>query len=415
MQFWQLIELAGRGGEKMYLYKWTGKDRFGNTTRGTMYAADKKKVGFYIQKNIGYVTGIERIYSWRERLSFFEAAHANKGERAIFFRELATLLKSGLTLIKSLELMKDRNNEHMANICLKVINVLNKGNSLSEALKRLPEDFSFTSAQIIAAGEECGQLEEVLVELADYYEGEVALKQFLKKTAITPSLVILAALSTLVLYVLKVLPTFVGLYENLDIELSPSLTLLLGVCRSIDTYMGLWASVFLFCFVIIYKKRGKIKENLQHIPFIDQCLHELMESRYCKILAMLLRSGVALPLALVTAADTLNNKSLKAAAVFMSKDVIKGIDLSQAAAMKSELFSPVTIEFINVGENSGNLAEMLAKASKILERKLQNHLDNLKEMLFPALTLFLAFFIGLIILTVMSPMFSLISNMPEYN
>ncbi|MEG1160371.1 MAG: type II secretion system F family protein, partial [Acidaminococcaceae bacterium] len=126
-------------------------------------------------------------------------------------------------------------------------------------------------------------------------------------------------------------------------------------------------------------------------------------------------SGIALPLALTAAATTLQAPPLVAVSAAVSTAVVRGVSLTRAAELNSELFSATSIEFIQIGEGSGQLVAMLLEAAKIIEQELQAKLKDVKALLEPLLLVVIALLVGAIIFLIASPMFELIKVMPEYN
>ena len=140
----------------------------------------------------------------------------------------------------------------------------------------------------------------------------------------------------------------------------------------------------------------------------------MMEQRYCRILSIMLTSGMAVPLALTAAAEALQSREMMQKSLMASNAVIRGTSISQAVALNSELFSDTSIEFISIGEESGSLPEMLWEASLVADDELQTRLKALKVMIEPILLLLVSLLVGCVLFSVASPMVGIISDMPEY-
>ena len=400
----------------MNVYRWCARDKRGKKFCGELRAGSEEEVAEFIRSNYGYVTKIERIRHWKEIYADFNSGKyaINDALRESFFRQLAALLDSGISLIKGLEMIKLKSRGGTYEIASSLIKNLNRGLSLAAAMNKQKNIFTPASVKIIEAGENSGSLSILLDELADYYKNQSELKSFVKNACIYPCIVVSLTACTFIFFVFKVLPMFVELYSSFGIEKTSFLKLIDFIGSSIKYFRWEAASFFLFFLGIIYCQRGRIKEGCFKLPVLSGCYRKMMEIRYCRILSIMLKSGIAIPIALTAAAEALQSREMNEKSSMASYAVTRGARISQAIALNGELLSETSIEFISIGEDSGKLPEMLLEAAEAIDNELQAKIKNLKASIEPILLIIIALLVGCVIFSVASPMMGLISGMPEY-
>ncbi len=400
----------------MSVYRWRARDKRGEKFCGELRAGGEKEVADFIQSNYGYVTKIEEVKHWSNLDLGLKMTNSefNDGNREKFFRQLTELLDSGMPLLKGLELMQAKSKGRMFEICNSLRIGLNKGLSLAGAMRKQKDDFTAASVRIIEAGEDSGSLSVLLDELADYYKHQNELKRFARNACIYPCIVVTLTVCTSIFFACKVLPLFMGLYSSLGIEQTPVLKMIGFVLEEIERYRWEAACFFLFFLGEIYCQREQIKEGCLRLPVLKGCYREMMEIRYCRVLSIMLKSGIAIPVALTAAAEALQSREMNEKSIMASFAVTRGASISQAVALNGELFSDTSIEFISVGEESGSLPEMLLQAADVVDEELQAQLKNLKEVMEPMLLLLISLLVGCVIYSMASPMFGLIAGMPDY-
>ena len=400
----------------MGVYRWRARDTKGMKFCGELRAGGEKEVAEFIQANYGYVTGIKEI---RKRKLFIKRkirgrTKLNDSARESFFRQLSTLLKSGLPLLKGLDLIRQKSTGPMLEVTKSMILSLNEGRSLAEAMRVPKGAFTQTTLKIVEAGENSGSLSILLDELADYYKNQNEMRRFIRNACIYPCIVVSLTACTFIFFVFKVLPMFVELYSSFGIEKTSFLKLIDFIGSSIKYFRWEAASFFLFFLGIIYCQRGRIKEGCFKLPVLSGCYRKMMEIRYCRILSIMLKSGIAIPIALTAAAEALQSREMNEKSSMASYAVTRGARISQAIALNGELLSETSIEFISIGEDSGKLPEMLLEAADAIDNELQAKIKNLKASIEPILLIIIALLVGCVIFSVASPMMGLISGMPEY-
>jgi Type II secretory pathway, component PulF len=409
-----LLYPSWQGGEYLQLYRWRARNKSGKIFTGRLLASSDREVAEYVQGQHGYVTQIQPINNWYNLSKTLYAKKINNKNKESFFRQLATLLNSGMTLLRALELIRGKSTGDVAEVCAFIEKDLYKGMSFSMSMRKLPNIFSQTAVQIIEAGETSGKLAELFLQLADFYHKELETKRFLANACIYPWIVLVFVFITFYYFIWKVVPLFLELYAAMQVEPTVFLSGLTFLGKLLDNFHWQAVGIFLLLGWRLYFWRDKLQIWGLRLPVIKSCYHDLLEIRYCRVISIMLASGISLPLAITAAGETLPIILLRQQSERLSREVLRGIPFSKAAAFCSEIFGTTSLEFIAVGEESGSLTEMLIEAADITEKDLQAKLKDLKAIVEPALLAIIALLVGCVILAITSPIFSLITQLPDY-
>ena len=395
----------------MQLYRWRARSMAGKLYQGSYLADSKQEVAAFLHENYDYITGIEEVQSFTVKISrLFNSGKVNDKERSRFFQQLAAMIGSGIPLCRALELLKTRCPVSLTNVCCLLIADLQAGKALSAAMKKHVHIFRPVTVSVIEAGEQGGILQEMLSELAVYFGQKEEINRFLKNICLYPCLVLSLAIVTGCLFVVKLLPLFADLYQSFDLVPTLPLQVMMFVREIAVKYWQAAASLSLFILYYLWQRRYSLLKWCFCLPLIAGYRQTFLEIRFCKILSLLLNSGISLPVSIKTAAAGSADKKMTAKAMLFSE----AIDITKAAALASPLFSSLTIEFLIVGESSGALATMLKEAALLLEQDFTASLKNFKVLLEPVLLIIISLVIGAMIFTVASPLLTFLTEIPEY-
>ena len=396
----------------MQLYRWRARSMAGKLYQGSYLADSKQEVAAFLHENYDYITGIEEVQSFTVKISrLFNSGKVNDKERSRFFQQLAAMLGSGIPLCRALELLKTRCPVSLTNVCCLLIADLQAGKALSAAMKKHVHIFRPVTVSVIEAGEQGGILQEMLSELAVYFGQKEEINRFLKNICF---LVLSLAIVTGCLFVVKLLPLFADLYQSFDLVPTLPLQVMMFVREIAVKYWQAAASLSLFILYYLWQRRYSLLKWCFCLPLIAGYRQTFLEIRFCKILSLLLNSGISLPVSIKTAAAGSADKKMTAKAMLFSEAIVRGSDITKAAALASPLFSSLTIEFLIVGESSGALATMLKEAALLLEQDFTASLKNFKVLLEPVLLIIISLVIGAMIFTVASPLLTFLTEIPEY-
>lgn len=311
-------------------------------------------------------------------------------------------------------MLKNRVDSKLVSVCQRLIIDLKAGKTLTIAMKHNPDFFPPLVTALINAGEKSGELPKVLTALVQYYNKQKELKGFIQKTLIYPSLLILTASVVLLFFLLYVLPLLASTYIAMQAQPSTLLKFILKISTFIKEYYALMPVITASVCYIIYYSFPLMHKLLLKVPWIKKSYQLLMEARFCKLLALLLNSGINITNAVSIAGATITAKTMLPKLQLLETYLQRGIEISTAFNHSLGLFTPLTEEMLNIGASTGYLPEMLEEAAKIAETELQERLEKVHELLAPLLLLVAAAFTAGIVYAVMEPLFDLFTVIPEY-
>lgn len=335
-------------------------------------------------------------------------------EQISFYRQLAVILRSGLPLLNALQLLQKHGSAKQMLLCYRLQQRLRRGSSLAQALAAEADCCTQLAVTLVAVGEESGELAMLLEQLADYYSRQLKLRRFVQRAVTYPAFLLLASFCVLLLFLLYILPVLADTYSAMGVLPMGTLALLLTLkdallqqpLAALALTAGVAAALFLLgrrllrCFL-----RSRLSGNFHGL---------LLEVRFCRLLALLLESGVGITKAVAIVTDTMDDEQYAGQLRLLNSRLKRGIAIEQAAAGGAkELFSPLMLELVCVGASTGYLPQMLQEAVTAGEQRLQQQLGRLQELLVPLLLLVAAIIIAGIVCIVIGPLFEVLSAMPE--
>ncbi len=330
----------------------------------------------------------------------------------MLFTRLSVLLGGGLSLLAALRLLALEKDEKTAALCRRLLTALGRGFSLHEAMALEPERFGSTAPVLVEAGEKSGQLPAVLGQLAAYYKEQARWKEALGQALLYPLFLLGASCLLLLFFLLYVLPALAKTYKAMGAKLSPDMMWALAAADGL-TFYGLplaaalaAAAVFLFS---SERRKAKVAETL---PFIKELRRQFSEERTCRLLALLLKSGIGLSEALDLAAGALGESGHRRGLAAFKWGLARGMSIEEGAELTGSLLSPLTKELLRAGVAGGSLTEMLEEAAALVGEELTARLQRCRELLAPCFLLVTALLIALVLCLMLRPLFSLFTLLP---
>jgi len=334
-------------------------------------------------------------------------------EIIMFSRQLALLLESGTDIVTSLELLQRQvTNRTLQRMIGEVASDIRGGSSLSAALSKHPRAFPEIYHRTIAAGEQGGNLEIVLRQMADYIErGAITEKKI--KTALTyPFILAIVAVVVVAILVTFVMPTFVNLYSAFNVELPLPTRMLLSIAGFLSSY-GLYIVLALIValvvgYMYIRTPAGKYQWNklLFRLPVVGRIFLLSELSRCCRTIALLFRVGLPLPEILTMAIHGSNNKVMAESLTGVQQELIRGQGLSKPMASR-ELFLPLMVQMVGVGEETGNLDNTLTTVAQSYELEADDRTSTAVGLIQPAVIVVIAVVIGFVAIALLSSMYAI--------
>jgi len=333
-------------------------------------------------------------------------------EIILFYRNLALLLESGIDIVTSIELLQGQiSNRALKRVWGEVISDLRGGNQLSTALGRHPEIFSPAYCRLLGVGEQSGDLETILRQIADYMEKEVDATKKTKNALTYPVITVVVTIVVVVILVTVVLPTFGNLYSSLGVDLPLPVKILLTVSDKFQSYwIHLLSGVFIAAgaaHIYIKTPGGRYKRDklFLRLPLVGRVKHLNELARYCRSISLLLRAGLPLTEVMPLVVQSTGNKAMAKALADVHQGMVKGEGLSQPM-VKNKLFLPMMVQMVRVGEETGNLDTTLLAVSRSYEAEVDDRTRSLIALIQPTMTIIMGLIIGLIALSLSSAMYS---------
>ena len=331
----------------------------------------------------------------------------------LFSRQMHTLLKSGVPIMRALNGLQDAAiNPEMKRVISEIRESLEAGRELSNALARHPRVFSSFYISMIRVGEATGLLEEVFFRLFEHLEFERYMREQVKSALRYPSFVVLAMIVAIVVVNIFVIPAFAKVFAGFGSELPFMTQLLLGFSEFMVAYwpallVVLAGCVFAFrAWVGTAKGRHNWDRLALKIPIAGQILHKAALSRFSRSFSLGLRSGVPVMQALSNSAQTLGNVFMAQCVEGMRENVERGESLLRAA-ISSGIFTPIVLQMVAVGEESGAVDEMMEEIGDMYRQEVEYELKTLGQKIEPILIVALGILVLILALGIFLPMWDL--------
>jgi len=331
--------------------------------------------------------------------------------------QLATLVQSGITIVTSLKLLEGQTRKaSLKKIFRGLIEEIQGGTSLSQALGHYPQAFSSTYCQVIKASEQAGTLEIGLRQAAAYMEKRSQANQKVKRAMAYPAFVMLMAIAVSILLVTIALPPLINLFKSLGADLPWMTRLLITITNFfLDYNLYILAGLVAIGLIIVALfKRPSVKlardSVLLKIPLIGAINIERSMELFCQTGSMLLQAGLRLPQVIDIVIQANRNQIIRRAFSNVRERLIQGEGLSQPMA-ENKIFPPLLVEMVVVGEKTGTMDSTLATLADFYERKVDRKIDMLISMIEPVLTVIIGLVVIFIALSMITPLYSILRSM----
>lgn len=400
-------------------YKYQAYTSGKKIVQGTIEVASEKQAeGAIYRAGYQQILSLEEVSPGLSLESLVPTFFGVKGQEVIdFSNQLATLVESGISLLTSLQLLGGQTaKKPLKRILAGLIEAIQGGNSLSQALSGYPKVFSNTYCQMIKASEQAGQIETGLKRAAVYMERQAAANQKIKHAMMYPAFVLVMAVGVSILLITVALPPLINLFNSLGAELPWMTKLLINVAgffidRGVYVVGGLLTAILL---IIALLRLPSVKvagdRFMLKIPVIGAIIIERNMQFFCQTTAMLLKAGLRLPAIMDIVVQNNRNRIIYGALSQVKDSLVQGSGLSQPMAA-NELFPPLLVEMVVVGEKTGAMDTTLATLADFYEKKVSRRIDALIAMMEPLLTVIVGLVVIFIALSMITPLYSILRSM----
>jgi len=396
--------------QKLESYVWEGKDRKGNKSKGELTGANLALVKAQLRKQGIIPDKVKKkpkpLFGGSKKITPFDIA--------MLTRQLATMMKAGVPLVQSFDIVADGlENKGLQELVMSVRNDISSGTSFAGALRKHPKHFDDLYCNLVDSGEKAGALEAMLDRIATYLEKTELLKKKVKKAMTYPIAVIVVAIIVTAILLVKVVPQFETLFQGFGAELPVFTQMVISLSEWLQSWwfvvlLGIVGTIFLFKEA---KRRSQkfsdiVDKYVLKLPIVGEILDKSAVAKFGRVLSTTFAAGVPLVDALDSVAGATGNAVYRDAIDRIKNDVASGTQL-QASMRQQDIFPVMAVQLTAIGEESGNLDEMLGKVAEHYEAVVDDMVDNLTALMEPMIMAVLGVLVGGLIIAMYLPIFQM--------
>ena len=392
-------------------FEYIAKDSQGRVLKGIVEAETEREARRIIRRQRLYIVSLKKESNFLKALTYKKKV--TLPELVVFTTQFASLLRSGIILTEALTtLAQQTDNPYFKEVIRDIRINIDAGESLSEALSKYPKVFPPIYINLVRTGEITGNLDIMLERLAKYFDEQHELREKIKSSLAYPIIVIISAIAVVIFLLTFVVPVFQRIYGRTNVPLPLPTRILISISNFMKNYILI---IFLFIILIfilikILLTNPKIKrwwdENKLRIPKIGKIWKQIILVRFSSTFNILISSGILITHSLEILQDVVGNLYFAEHLREINRGIMEGRSLSEL--MRAEIFTPMLVRMIGVGERTGRVDAMLEEFSRFSQRELDNQTKRLTSIIEPMITLGLAGVVFFIALSMYLPMFNMV-------
>jgi type IV pilus assembly protein PilC len=399
--------IAAKGRIKEIVFEWEGKDKNGKNVRGEMRAGGEAMVSASLRRQGVMVNKVKK-----RRMSGGKAI--KQKDIAVFTRQLSTMMRAGVPLIQSFDIVaRGSTNPKMTRLLTDIRSDVETGTSLSAAFRKHPLYFDALYCNLVEAGEAGGILETLLDRLAIYQEKTMAIKNKIKSALIYPVAVLVVAFVVLTVIMIFVIPAFEDVFKSFGADLPAPTLIVIAMSKFFTSY---WYLIFgigggaIYFFMQSWRRSVKMQKYMDRlllrIPVFGDLVNKSSIARWTRTLSTMFAAGVPLVEALDSVGGASGNAVFAEATEKIQKDVSTGSALT-TSMQATGVFPVMVLQMCAIGEESGSLDAMLGKAAEFYEDEVDEAVKGLSSLMEPFIIVILGTLIGGIVISMYLPIFKL--------
>jgi len=401
---------AAAKAPKTSTFVWEGKDRKGAVVKGELNGQNPALVKAQLRKQ-----GINPTKVRKKGISLFGAGKKIKPmDIALFARQMATMMKAGVPLLQSFDIIADGlENPNMRKLVEEIKQHVAAGNSFAAALRTKPQYFDDLFCNLVEAGEQSGALETLLDRVATYKEKTEALKAKIKKAMNYPIAVVAVAVIVTCILLIKVVPQFKEVFSSFGAELPAFTLFVIGISEGLQEWWFIFLIALIgagYAFMQAKQRSEKFRDGLDRTvlktPIVGNIVYKSSVARYARTLSTTFAAGVPLVEALDSVAGATGNVVFRNAVNKVKQDVTSGMQLN-FSMRSTNVFPAMAVQMTAIGEESGALDSMLDKVASYYEAEVDNAVDGLTALMEPLIMSVLGVLVGGLIIAMYLPIFQL--------
>lgn len=395
---------------RLETYVWAGKDRKGNASKGEIMGSSIALAKAQLRKQGVIPDKVKKkpkpLFGGSKKITPFDIA--------MLTRQLATMMKAGVPLVQSFDIVADGlENKGLQELVVSIRNDISSGSGFAASLRKHPKHFDDLYCNLVDSGEKAGALEAMLDRIATYLEKTELLKKKVKKAMTYPIAVIVVAIVVTAILLVKVVPQFESLFQGFGAELPVFTQMVVRLSEWMQSWwfvvlLGIVGTIFLFK---ESKRRSQkfsdiVDKYVLKLPVVGEILDKSAVAKFGRVLSTTFAAGVPLVDALDSVAGATGNAVYRDAIQRIKNDVSSGTQL-QASMRQQDIFPVMAVQLTAIGEESGNLDEMLQKVAEHYEGVVDDMVDNLTALMEPMIMAVLGVLVGGLIIAMYLPIFQM--------
>ena len=398
-------------------FSYVAVDKRGKEKRGSLEAETRERALEQLKAEGLIPVSVREQGALNKEIDFSIGKKVKPRDLSVFCRQFVSITQAGVPMKEALQMLSEQTeNKWLKCAISEVLLNVEKGNTLADSMRSQPDIFPPMLVNMVEAGEQSGSLEMAFSRMAVHFEKEAKLKATIKKATIYPIILVIAAIGVIAVMLLFVIPIFIDMFADLDIEM-PALTMF--VMNSSKWMTSHWYVLLaiivgvVVAYKLIYKTtqgRLTIDRIKMKMPLFGKLTVKTACSQFARTMSTLLMSGISTIDALETTSKIVNNIHYTNAMLKAREEVMKGIPLSEPLEA-SGIFPPMVYHMTGIGEETGNVEEMLEKMADYYDEEVEMTTQSVLAAMEPIIILFMALIIGTLVIAVISPIASMYSGL----
>lgn len=404
-------------GESMPGFSYVAVDKRGKEKRGSLEAETRERALEQLKAEGLIPVSVREQGALNKEIDFSIGKKVKPRDLSVFCRQFVSITQAGVPMKEALQMLSEQTeNKWLKRAISEVLLNVEKGNTLADSMRSQPDIFPPMLVNMVEAGEQSGSLEMAFSRMAVHFEKEAKLKATIKKATIYPIILVIAAIGVIAVMLLFVIPIFIDMFADLDIEM-PAITMF--VMNSSKWMTSHWYVVLAIivgvvaAYKLIYRTtqgRLTIDRIKMKMPLFGKLTVKTACSQFARTMSTLLMSGISTIDALETTSKIVNNIHYTNAMLKAREEVMKGVPLSEPLEA-SGIFPPMVYHMTGIGEETGNVEEMLEKMADYYDEEVEMTTQSVLAAMEPIIILFMALIIGTLVIAVIWPIASMYNGL----
>lgn len=400
----------------MPLFEYKAISQAGDSINGRYNAKDRSEIMQMLRSKSYHPVQIKEVSEGTDlsKLKVFNKVKTK--DVAIFSRQFYAMLNAGVTIIQCLDILRLQTEKpYFREVIEKVYESVQKGSTLSEAMKEHQSVFPELFVSMVEAGEASGNLDIIMERMATHYEKENKIQNKIKGAMTYPMVLAVVSVAVVIFMLVAILPTFLGMFEGTDVPLPGPTLFLLNISDALQNY---WYLFLVGTILLVYIIRRYIQTPVGRqqfdmlklkIPVIKNTVIKVSTSRFTRTLSTLLASGIPLLQAMDIVAKVVGNRVIANGIISVKEDMRKGYDLA-GPIQRLNLFPPMVHSMIRIGEESGSLDDVLQRTADFYDEEVDVAIQKMTSMLEPIMIILMAVVIGFLVIAMYMPMMDMMQT-----